>query len=43
MYDTFLVMQYVETPLLDDVPSYLIDFLRDNIGFVKMDRVLDGK
>lgn len=37
-----LCPEYVDTPLLVDVPPFLKDYLRDNVGFVTMDMVLAG-
>ena len=36
-------MQYVETPLLHGAPSEFLDFLREKVGFVAMERVIEGK
>lgn len=38
-----LCPEYVETPLLEDVPVFLRDYFRDQMGFVKMERILEGK
>ncbi|KAG0601071.1 hypothetical protein M758_11G081700 [Ceratodon purpureus] len=37
-----LCPEYVETPLLEDVPVFLRDYFRDQMGFVKMERILEA-
>ena len=38
-----LCPEFVETPLLNDAPSGLIDYIRDKVGFVEMKKVVAGK
>lgn len=38
-----LCPEYVDTPLLESVPSFVFDSVRDNLGFVEMEKVVAGK
>lgn len=38
-----LCPEYVDTPLLEDLPAVLRDYLQNQVGFVKMERVLEGE
>lgn len=37
-----LCPEYVDTPLLESVPSFVFDSVRDNLGFVEMEKVVAG-
>ena len=37
-----LCPEYVETPLLNGVPSFFVDYLRDKVGLVEMEKVVAG-
>lgn len=36
-------MQYVETPMLHGASSEFLNFIREKVGFVAMERVIEGK
>jgi hypothetical protein len=43
LHRSFRVMQVVETPILGDAPPWLVSFFRENMGFVKMEKLVAGK
>lgn len=41
--ETIWVMQFVETNILDQLPTELVSILHKNNGFVPMKKVIEGK
>lgn len=41
--ETIWVMQYVETNILDQLPTETVSFLYKNNGYVPMKKVIEGK